>query len=192
MAVNPIIDAARIIKKVRFKAFYATLQTMISASEKVIADVADNIKFRNVTGNAYTSISAGVYYKGQLMHVATIAQHADEPTRKTLRKGERYNLPYFYDEAHYSDSIGSRKSHRFVGKYGEGGQWGPSLGAWYLKRQHPAKRNTWEIIVTIPVSYAGYVPGVVATSQQMMDNLPNCVHDCIVRVEAAPDGELNE
>lgn len=187
-----LIGAARIFKKIRNKAFAATLQTMIRGSESLISYIADNIQFRNVTGNAYTSISVGVYYKGRLMHIASVGQHEKEPTRRTLAKGERYNSEYFYDEAHYAD--GSKKRHYFVGKYGQGGQWGPTLGPYYLKRQHPGTKDTWEMIVTIPVSYAGYVPGITRTFQNMMDKLPSCVRESIVRVETAPelnDGEDN-
>lgn len=183
--------AARIIQKIRFRAVAATMQTMIKASDKLIAQIQNAISFENVTGNAFTSISAGVYYKGVLVHVSTVAQNNEEPTRKSLRKGERYNLPYFYGEmpGAYLSDYEAKKHHYFKGTHGSGGQWGPTAGTWFLKRQHPAKSKTWEIIVAIPMSYAGYVSGIIKTMQTAMDMLPSCVTSSIVRVESSPELE---
>ncbi len=175
-----IKDAARIMKKVQNKAVNATLATLKETAVRMIEDVGKYWKpqFLGVTGNAYTSVSAGVYYKGRLVFVANSGDYHDEPTRPSLKEGERYNLPEYYD--------GDEVTDEYKGSHGKGGQWGPTLGPWYMRRQHFAKRKTWMILIAIPVSYAEFNPELVKTLQAMMDALPNEVNYNIVSVQNAP------
>lgn len=173
-----LIGLNRIMKAVRQKAFTATLMTMNAAADRAIDEILHDVDFFSVTGNAYTSISAGVYYKGSLVHVATVARHAKDPLRPSIRAGETWITKEFYDKS----STPLRK-YRYKGRYGRGGQWGPTLGTWTLRRVHPAKRNTWEIVIVIPVSYAKYNPKIVGTLQKMMDALPAQLDSSLVRVE---------
>lgn len=165
---------------VRQKAYSATLATIEKAAVDVLNKLDGYRKYHHVTGNAWTSTSVGIYYKGKLVSLFNKGDNDDPPTRVTLRKGEAYNLPSYYK----GKNVGGKKP--FVGEYGKGGQWGPSLGPWFMRRQHPPKYKTWSMVVAIPVSYAGYNPTIVATLQALMDDLPNTVDYNVVRVENAP------
>lgn len=170
---------ARIFKVVRQKAYAATLATLEKAAEDVLMRLDKYRKYKHVTGNTWTSTSIGIYYKGKLVSLFNKGAEDEQPTRVTLRKRERYNLPCYYKGA----PVGKDP---VVGEYGNGKQWGPTLGPWYLHRQHSAKYKTWNMLVVIPVSYAGYNPRIVATLQAIMDDLANVVDYNIVRVENAP------
>lgn len=169
---------ARIFKVVRQKAYAATLATLEKAAEDVLMRLDQYRKYKHVTGNAWTSTTIGIYYKGKLVSAFNKGAEDEEPTRVTLRKGERYTMPAYYK--------GGMVGVPYKGTYGNGGQWGPTLGPWYVRRQHSAKYKTWNMLVAIPVSYAGYNPKIVATLQAVMDDLPNVVGYNIVRVEDAP------
>lgn len=170
---------ARIFKVVRQKAYTATLATLEKAAEDVLMRLDKYRGYKHVTGNTWTSTSIGIYYKGKLVSLFNKGAEDEPPTRVTLKKGEVYNLPYYYK----GQPVGESPA---VGQYGQGGQWGPSLGPWYMHRQHSAKYKTWNMLVVIPVSYAGYNSGIVATLQAIMDDLANVVDYNIVRVENTP------
>lgn len=172
--------SARIFKMVRQKAYSATLATIEKAAMNVMEKLDSYRKYHHITGNAWTSTTIGIYYKGRLVSIYNKGDEDEPPTRVTLRKGEVYNLPSYYKGGYN----GGEKPYK--GEYGQGGQWGPTLGPWYMHRQHSAKYKTWNMIVAIPVSYAGYNPKIVATLQAIMDDLPNVVDYNIVRVENAP------
>lgn len=177
-----LIGSAQIIRNIRSRVNMAVISTMCKAADKALEDIKNDIKFKGVTGNAYNSIAAGVYYKGKCIYITTMPEHSDQPPlRKTLRKGEVY-FGRFWGSG-YSPL---NQDSKYVGTYGSGGQWGPTLGRYYLKRQHPSKSKTWEIVITIPVSYAGVNMGIVRTLQTMMDNLPSEVEACVVKVNDSP------
>lgn len=179
-----LLDSRRILKLVRQKAYAATLATLDNAAAAVLIHLNEYRKYKHVTGNTWTSTTVGVFYKGKLVSLWSMGEQDEEPTRRTLRKGETYNLTYYYKGSPAGDSHGKAGNYR--GEYGEGGQWGPTLGPWYMRRQHNAKRKTWNLVVAIPVSYAGYNPRIVETMQNIMDDLPNVIDYSIVRVEDAP------
>lgn len=127
-----------------------------------------NVKFFNVTGNTLMSFHVGVFHKGSLVKYRNVP--GEEPTRRTLRKGERYNLEYYYGGVPVpKNDKGKRKP--FVGKYGGGGQYGPTIGYTYLTRMHPPLRHTWAICMVLPISYAGYNEKIVATYEETKNTL---------------------
>lgn len=178
-------DASRIMKKVQSRAVSATLATLSSTADSMVEKIGTYWKLRDfgVTGNAFTSVSIGVYYKGKLVYIANNGEHRDPPTRSTLRKGEEYNLPEYYD----GDEVSGQP---YKGENGRGGQYGPTLGPWYMRRQHFAKRKTWVLLIAMPVSYAEYNPGLVATMQAMHDALPSEVDYNIISVQGAPRSQI--
>ena len=166
-----IVDTVQVFKKIRQVAYEKTLDLMTKAAAHTLHELMSEKQFLDVTGNALTSISIGVYYKGHLERALYGADYNEEPTRVTLKKGEVYNLPEYYDgsDARADDEGIHRKP--FVGKRGRGGQWGPTLGKWHLHRFHPNVSNTWTMIAAIPVSYAGYNEHIINTMQQAYDSL---------------------
>lgn len=184
MAYEPSLAqqaSARIFKRVRQKAYSATLATLEKAAMDVMEKLESYRKYHHITGNTWTSTTIGIYYKGRLVSLFNKGAEDEEPTRVTLKKGEMYDKTYYYK----GGLIGGDEPP-YRGIYGQGGQWGPSLGPWYMHRRHSPKYKTWNMIVAIPVSYAGYNPRIVATLQAIMDDLPNTVDYNVVRVEDAP------
>lgn len=174
-----IKQSARIIKLVRQKAYTATLATIEKAAQDLLNRLNVYRRYKHRTGNTWTSTSIGIYYKGRLVSLFNKGAEDEPPTRVTLREGEVYDLPYYYKGAPVGD-------HPYIGEYGNGKQWGPTLGPWHVRCQHSPKYKTWNLVVAIPVSYAGYNPYIVETMQKIMDDLPNVVDYNIVRVENAP------
>lgn len=117
-------------------------------------------EYMNVTGNTYRSFYAGTYYKGKLVTSQTTS--GEDPTRKTLRKGEVYNLPEYYGGVPV-------KGARYKGDYGRGGQWGPTLGLTALRQSHPPLRHTYALECVLPLDYAGYNEAIVSSYEQTKD-----------------------
>lgn len=177
--MSRVVDSARIFKLVRQKAYDATLATMEKAAQNALMRMRNHWKARNITGNAWTSFSIGVFYKGRLVSEFYMADNAKEPTRVTLRKGERYLLKYFYNGDRVANNV-------YEGTDGRGGQWGPTLGKWTLHRLHSPKRATWNIVFIIPVSYAEFNPHLIESMNGLMGDLPNIVDYSVVTVNRAP------
>ena len=55
-----LVGLNRIMKAVQQRSVAATTMTMNAAADKAIEEILNDVDFFSVTGNAYTSISAGV------------------------------------------------------------------------------------------------------------------------------------
>ncbi|MDY4625761.1 MAG: hypothetical protein SO442_04060 [Prevotella sp.] len=140
--------------------------------------------FQNVTGNLENSIACGCYYKGELYHIVTMREaeySTPNPTRRTLRKGERYNLEYYAGGVPAKRLIpGTDKYTRpFVGTYGQGGQDGESVAIWRLRRMKIPKKSVYALVVVAGVSYAGIVANTHDVLRERMDFLKNYAQDDI-------------
>lgn len=172
---------ARIMKVVQSKAVNAIRATLENTVDQMVSDI-DNywrLQYKGVTGNAYTSVTAGVYYKGKLVHIANSGDGKNPPTRISLTHGRTYNLPEYYD----GDEVVGKP---FTGTVGVVNGKGPAMGRAYMKSSHPAKRKTWVVLIAMPMPYAEYNPGLVHTMQSMLDALPQEIDRNIVYVQNAP------
>lgn len=140
-------------------------EALVAEAIDVLQFCAQNRQFNDVTGNLVNSVAAGCYYKGKLYRIVTMqeAAEAPRPTRRTLKKGEKYNLEFYASGQPASKLIGQTKSGKprysrpFVGKFGEGGQDGETSAEWKLRRMHPNSKATYAIGIVAGVSYAGFV-----------------------------------
>lgn len=154
---NHIAEAfkQRIVKKINNEVYEKMLAKMERAAAKIASNVGKYVKFYDITGNLFNSIAVGVYYKSNLVSIV----HADGgkvPTRDTLAKGEKYNLPYYYGGAPSCYVEGS-KNRSFVGRVGFGGQTPQSTDNLLRFSLNPAKNNSWTLIVATGIEYASYV-----------------------------------
>lgn len=179
-------QASAIFKKIQEKADAAIQETLKKAADDLMANIKNYwlgkgaLDYLGVTGNAFTSVAVGVYHKNKLVYANWNGKHAAKPTMPTLKEGQRYPLPEYYD---------GDKSKGYKGEYGTGGQWGPQIGPWVIyshRYNKDFKGNDWTMVVSIPVSYAGYNPKIVHAMQNMLDALPSLVDYDLVRVENAP------
>ena len=168
-----LVEAQRLFKVVRQKAASATFATIEQTALNLMSRLDSYRNYEHVTGNTWTSTTIGIFYKGELKALYNKGAEDEAPTRVTLRKGEDYDFAEVYKG---EDTAG------YEGKYGEGGQWGPTLGPEQMQHQHVAKRKTWSLVVMIPVEYANYNPRIVATMQNIMDGLPEVLNWSVVTI----------
>lgn len=162
----------------------AKLRETFRAVAKEMCDsfisVATNVGMSFITGNAYRSFTVGIFENGKLLEYITTED--DNPTMKTLRKGQAYPLSHYYD----GTPVGVGAYPRYVGEVGSGGQWGPTLGPRRIKSMRPNSRTEWNMLVIIPVEYAPYmhlnhIHGVMT---QLQDLLPGMFFGTIVKVKS--------
>lgn len=180
-------QVAGIMKKVQATADRAVEKMLRGAIDALISHVSDYWKLGHlgVTGNAYNSVTAGLYKGRKLVYANWNGKHVDRPTRATLAKGEAYDLPTYYD--------GDAVEKPYVGEVGNGGVWGQQLGPWVLYSQRYRSSfsgNDWSVVIAMPVVYAGYHPKLVKTMQAMLDAVPRLVDEHKVRVNTVHQGSL--
>lgn len=174
-AKNDILaEAQRIFKVVRQRAASATFATIEQTALNLMSRLDGYRKYQHVTGNTWTSTTIGIFYKGELKALYNKGAEDEAPMRVTLKKGEDYDLVKVYKG---EETVG------YKGEYGEGGQWGPTLGPEQMQHQHVAKRKTWSLVVMIPVEYANYNPRIVATMQNIMDGIPEVLNWSVVTID---------
>lgn len=137
----------------QYKALKVNLQHQIDAQlSKLLIEYAYALLYSamhykgydDVTGNLREGITVGVYKNGSLYHQCQ--DDGKSPTRLTLAKGERYDLPRYWD---------GRDNKGFYGEVGEGGQSGPQEGKKFVKSY--SINSQWGVVMVAPVEYASHV-----------------------------------
>lgn len=142
---------ATIGKKIMFVSRMKMLSLLHSVAENIcdsFDEYAMNVGMNNVTGNTRRSFTVGIYEDRKLVDVVTTS--GKDPTMKTLREGQAYPLPAYYD----GRSV--KYAGIYVGTSGHGGQWGPSLGKSSIHKMKPKSRAEWQMLVICPVEYAAW------------------------------------
>lgn len=114
--------------------------------------------YHDVTGNLLNSFAIGIYYDGKLTDIVDANNVGrDEPTRRTLAKGEKYNFQAYYDGTPVRHVMpnGKSVSSPYVGEYGKGGQDGRMAARRSLAQRHPKAR--YALIAVVATQYASYV-----------------------------------
>lgn len=158
-------------KRIRQMSYVKTFDILSGLCDDLVKSFVANKQFYSVTGNTVTSFSVGLYYKGKRVHASYAADFMENPTRKTLKKGEAYDLPIYYDGGNVTDPSGTKGP--FVGSFGHGGQWGPTLGKSRISRAHSRVRDTWNIIAVCPVEYAVYNNKIFETMYNTYEEMPD-------------------
>lgn len=142
---------ATIGKKVHFIASKTMLSLLHHAAENIcdsFDEYAMTAGMNDITGNARRSFTIGIYEDRKLVDVVTTS--GKDPTMKTLREGQAYPLPVYYS------GISADAQGRYVGSFGHGGQWGPTLGKKTIHNMKPKSRAEWQMLVICPVEYAAW------------------------------------
>lgn len=170
MAVSRGIGEFRTIStKIRLIAYKKVMDMLTDAAYELIRSYDKYQTLagsKDVTGNARMSLTIGLYYMRQLRKIVTPKGIYEKPTRRTLREGEAYNLPYYYG----GKPVGKKP---YVGRDGEDHQWGPTLGPRSL-RKSASSRATYQMAIIMPVEYAPFKQhnNLVRVMQGMLDDLP--------------------
>lgn len=148
-------DFKNIEKNVRQELRSRMQKKMDAAAEKTLSHASDYRDYSDVTGNLYKSTAIGTYYNGTVESIHYAPGPA--PTRRTLAKGEAYNL-----DKYYGSSFSFRDSGRkpFVGKYGHGGESAERAANDALfENEHGRGRYhmTWQMLLVAGVDYAKFV-----------------------------------
>lgn len=182
--------AREILPKIQAAKDAAVLQTLKSAADDLISIATpiwkNTMGHLGVTGNAYNSMTVGIYHKRKLEYVNWIGKHAAPPTMRSLGKGQPYPFEEYYEgDTVYEDEEG--ELHPYVGEVGKGGVSGRQSGPWvmYSHRYDKTRNNIeWSVVVAIPMEYAGFNPKIVEVMQALYDNLPHLVSSNIASVGA--------
>lgn len=169
--------------KVRLASSATMHKLLHNAAREICASVRDyeqQVGMRNFTGNAYRSFTIGIYEDGKLIDVVTT--EGKDPTMRTLKKGQVYSLSQYYDGDSAEGKLG-----RYVGTYGSGGQWGPTLGESRIKRMHPNSRARWQMLCIVPVEYASFdslnrIHSMICAAR---DDMGNAIQNCAIKVKVA-------
>lgn len=133
------------------------MSIMHDTAVQIMDAVSETKQFHDVTGNLLNSIAVGIYYKGNLEEIVDATDVGRKsPTRRSLAKGETYDLAYYYSgkPARHMTSKGNI-TRPFVGKVGSGGQDGVPAAHRSLRQRHG--KADYELIVVAPMQYAKYV-----------------------------------
>lgn len=136
----------------------AILEKLSAAALEMMQRYAETKDYYDVTGNMLNSFAVGVYHKGKLVRIVDAGDVGREsPTRRTLAKGERYNLSAYYTGAPATHVMpdGKTVARPYRGEYGSGGQDGVSAAHRSLKQRHP--QGTYALIAVVAVQYATFV-----------------------------------
>ena len=108
--------------------------------------------FENVTGNTRNSLAVALFhdsnFKGFYSSFDAL-NHA--PTRVTLKKGEAYDLPYYWDGTPV-DSLGAP----YVAPTGEDNYWAQDEAQEFLQDKIPSRKG-WCYVIVAAVDYAKYL-----------------------------------
>lgn len=155
-------------------AYDKMLAIMQELAHRTVNYFKENRTFYNITGNAYTSFYAAVYYKGKLIYMVRASKGEKAPTRVTLAEGEAYNLPYYYE----GDPV---EGKAYVGRVGGGHQWGPNLIYGRIGKVKASGKD-WSLVAICPVEYAIFDKEnrIFETVYSTYESLPNMFDSCVV------------
>lgn len=160
------------------------LDIMDSAAREMLHEVTNTRQFHDVTGNLLNSIAVGIYYERKLVEIVdsdTISRKS--PTRRSLAKGESYDMDTYYSgiPAIHTTSKGA-KTRPFTGKVGSGGQDGVSAARNSLYQRKPDKK--YAFIVVAPMQYARYVENLKSHNvlSALRDEMPYIFESKIIQI----------
>lgn len=123
---------------------------LVPAAKELVQDILQSriTDGHNMTGNTVNSYAAGVYVRGQLVHIETSSASIPHPLRRKLGKGQR-----FYAGNQRWD--GEIQEGTFTAKAGSNGTMEAERSIAFLKSYH-APHTGWALVVCNGVEYAVY------------------------------------
>ena len=108
----------------------------------------DHAKIHSVTGNTMNSYAVALWHNGKFVGFYSSYQELHKaPMRMTLKKGESYDLPYYW---------GGDENSGFTAPTGDRNYWGQEEAEDFLSFHFPRK-NGWAFIVVAATDYAKYL-----------------------------------
>lgn len=126
------------------------LQESYDVARFLLSTALKEYSYHNVTGNLTNSFVVAFYYERRLKGYITSAEMLGKPaTRATLRKGEMYNLPEYWDGTNVK-SLG--KPYR--GEIGSGGEYGANEAERFIYTS--VGFGGWSFLIAATTEYAAY------------------------------------
>jgi len=108
----------------------------------------DHAKMHSVTGNTMNSYAVALWHDGKFVGFYSSYQELHKaPTRVTLKKGETYDLPYYW---------GGDENTGYTAPTGDHNYWGQEEAEDFMSFHFPRK-NGWAFIVVAATDYAKYL-----------------------------------
>ncbi len=108
----------------------------------------DHAKIHSVTGNTMNSYAVALWHDRKFVGFYSSYQELHKaPTRVTLKKGETYDLPYYW---------GGDENTGYTAPTGDRNYWGQEEAEDFLSFHFPRK-NGWAFIVVAATDYAKYL-----------------------------------
>lgn len=108
----------------------------------------DHAKIHSVTGNTMNSYAVALWHDGKFVGFYSSYQELHKaPTRVTLKKGETYDLPYYW---------GGDENTGYTAPTGDRNYWGQEEAEDFMSFHFPRK-NGWAFIVVAATDYAKYL-----------------------------------
>ncbi len=108
----------------------------------------DHAKMHSVTGNTMNSYAVALWHDGKFVGFYSSYQELHKaPTRVTLKKGESYDLPYYW---------GGDENTGYTAPTGDRNYWGQEEAEDFMSFHFPRK-NGWAFIVVAATDYAKYL-----------------------------------
>lgn len=139
---------------------------LIDQLPNLIALALEYAQIHSVTGNTMNSYAVALFHDRKFMGFYSSYQALGKaPTRVTLRKGERYDLPYYW---------GGDIARGFTAPTGNRGYWSQEEAEEFIGTHFPSK-NGWAYIIVSAVDYAKYLEfrGAAIVMGGLQDELEN-------------------
>lgn len=108
----------------------------------------DHAKMHSVTGNTMNSYAVALWHDRKFIGFYSSYQELHKaPTRVTLKKGETYDLPYYW---------GGDENTGYTAPSGDRNYWGQEEAEDFMSFHFPRK-NGWAFIVVAATDYAKYL-----------------------------------
>ena len=141
-------QAENIFRKMKKRADAIIEEKLTEQLPDLIGLALKHAHIHSVTGNTMNSYAVALFHDKQFIGFYSSYQALGKaPTRVTLRKGERYDLPYYW---------GGDPSHGYIAPTGERNYWGQEEAEDFIGTHFPSK-NGWAYIIVAAVDYAKYL-----------------------------------
>ena len=132
----------------------------------LIALALEHANIHHVTGNTINSYAVALFHdKNFVGFYSSFQALGKAPTRVTLQKGERYDLPWYWS---------GEPAKGYTAPTGERSYWGQEEAEDFIGTHFPSK-NGWAYILVAAVDYAKYLEsrGTATVMGGLLDELEN-------------------
>ena len=138
----------KVFKRMQKRADAIIEERLTEQLPNLIALALKHAEIHSVTGNTMNSYAVALFHDKQFVGFYSSYQALGKaPTRVTLQKGERYDLPYYW---------GGDPATGYTAPTGDRSYWGQEEAEDFLGTHFPSK-NGWAYIVVAAVDYAKFL-----------------------------------